>query len=72
MNMKNTDKLHISGLDTLIDGVENITFSEFISDMPHDNFLVSRWGSYNKYITKKDIINHGQKSNLERSTLSDL
>lgn len=33
MKMKNTDKLHISGLDTLVDGVETITFSEFISDV---------------------------------------
>lgn len=69
--MRSTDKLHISGLDTLADGVENITFSEFISDIPHDNF-VETWGFYDFNKLRREIKSDGQKSNLARPSFCDI
>jgi hypothetical protein len=62
--MKSTDKLYISGLDTIEDGVENITFSQFISDIsPEIDYSEHSKLEYIK--NRKERNKHESKSYLE-------
>lgn len=61
MEMKSTEQLHINGLDTIKDGMEDITFKQFVEEILNVPFA-----EVYKDSLKERLENHGKESDLAR------